>query len=163
MKRLDSARFNAVLNSELLSWLLENSANLAFECFHACGADLAGDNLPVAIDEKRMGDGIALVRLAKHRPAADEDRVEQFFFPREVLYPSGRFAMVPRIDREDLQTLLGILLMQGLEVRNLRTAGRSPDAPEGKQDGLPTILRERDLVAGEVFERKVRCCFAGHV
>ena len=74
---------------------------------------------------------------------------------RELRHPGLR--LVPVVDRDDVEALGAVLLLQLFEVGSLPTTGTSPDTPEDQvRDLAGARLVEVGLLAVEIVEYEVR-------
>jgi hypothetical protein len=117
-------------------------------------ADLRVYDLSRAIEQVRLGDRAAAVTSRKDLAAVQQDDVGQLLTLDELGDPVFRCAR--DVDGDDAQSAGGVFLMESLQVRSLRTTEPSADGPEAEQDGVASVLRERDALAGETVELKVR-------
>ena len=83
-----------------------------------------------------------------------EDSIRQLLTLSELRHRFLR--LVPRVDRQDNETLVPMLCRDSTEVRSLRTTGRSAIGPKRQQHRPTFELAEFDLVSVEGRELEVR-------
>ena len=111
----------------LLDELLDDLLHLDFGSLAEANRSL--NDLALAIDEEVRGD-----RTDAPSPcdavSLEQDRIRKIVLGGELFYGFG--VLVPRVDGQDGETLVMVLIVQSSQVRSLRTTGSSPHRPEGK-------------------------------
>ena len=80
--------------------------------------------------------------------AVQQHGIPQLFLA-DVLFDL-RLRLIPGVDREKAETVLLILLYKCLEVRRLRTTGRSPDGPEADHHNVALVLGQGHFLSGQI-------------
>src|SRR5258707_15636723 len=117
------------------------------------------DDFAVATDEEAGGISEQAAEFVGDFVAAQDDRIVH----RKLLAVDGEallseegdhraLAVFVHGDAQDGEALGGVLLLHFDEPGNLDVAGFAPGGPEIDEDDGALVLRERDLVAVEVFE-----------
>src|SRR5579859_1628760 len=130
---------------------LEEGEEDFFELVGRGEADVAIHDLTLPVDDQRRGNAAdladQLLELVDHRIAGGglhEDRkiVEMLLLHEDVV----RRRVVVEGKSHDRQALVGVLLLQFDEPRDLLAAGRAPGRPEVEEEHLVVIVGGRNLL-----------------
>jgi len=130
----------------------EQLLDLRFDDGGLGGADVAGGDLSVAVDHKSDGQTEDSAVSIREFGIAQRDWIIHFELLLKLA--NGRLAVVHG-NAEDLQTLRGVLVLQLNEVGNFLLAGFAPGGPEIQHDDFAAVVRQAEVAAGEIGERKV--------